>query len=66
MNEFTNAGNAIGGFLGGVFNPIAGQTTTTTVTEDKGSGSNTAIIVVAVVVLIVIGYFVFKPKKVVA
>lgn len=57
-------GNQIGGFLGGVFNPILGSTTTTTVTESGAkSNGNLFVIVGVALVIITVAYFVLKPKK---
>lgn len=66
MSDFTNVGNEIGGFLGGMFNPILGGTTTTTTTKptDESKKSNSIVIIVAVaLIVVVVGYFALKPKN---
>lgn len=63
--DLTKIGTDVGGFLGGVANPLLGtQTETTVTTKPAPSSSSTTIIAVVVVVVIVafVGYLTFKKS----
>ena len=65
----TNIGEGIGGFIGGLTDPLFGstQTNTTSVTSkpSEQKGSNTVIVIAVVASIVVIGivaYFIFRNR----
>ena len=66
QSDVQMVGNEIGGFIGGVLNPVIGGTTTTSVTTKPSADSSkttTIIIVVVVVVIALVGFFIYKQNK---
>jgi hypothetical protein len=64
--DATEIGTQAGGFLGGLLNPVLGNTTETTVTKKPAASSSitTVIAIVAVVsVLAVVGFIVFNKSS---
>lgn len=68
FGNVSGAGNAIGGFLGGVANPLIGgttQTVNTTTSKPDSKTNNTMFIVVGVLVFAVlaVGAYILTRKK---
>lgn len=74
MDDVTKAGTDVGGFLGGILNPLFGSSTTTTTetgdvnattsTPNAGMASTTKYIIIGVVIVVigVVGYLLIRKK----
>lgn len=59
----TDIGNQIGGFVGGILNPIVGKTITTETASPSDSGMKTGTIVIAVLAVGTLAFVVYLLTK---